>query len=174
MPLRLTTAVSKIATVPNPANAAIINEFYQYMKANGASEHHQNNNLKVVIAFAKFLGSDVSFYNIKRQEQIVKFLDTKSKTTEQDPDKKWITTWNNYLHRIKLFIRWLYNQQGKQPNCSETSLQSADWETPAFAKIKAKKTKRVSPYLESEIWDRDELLTIVKYEPYSFNFILGS
>jgi integrase/recombinase XerD len=38
-----------------------------------------------------------------------------------------------------------------------------------FAKIKEKRTKRQSPYSETEIWDRDELLTIVKYEPYLRN-----
>ena len=32
--------------------------------------------------------------------------------------------------------------------------------------IKKKKTKRLSPYLETEIWDRDKLLKVVKYEPY--------
>jgi len=48
-------------------------------------------------------------------------------------------------------------------------LQSEDWQTPEFAKIKAKKTKRISPYLESEIWEHDELLTIVKYESYKRN-----
>jgi hypothetical protein len=37
--------------------------------------------------------------------------------------------------------------------------------TPAFAKIKEKKTKRLSPYSETEIWDRDELLLVFKYEP---------
>jgi integrase/recombinase XerD len=35
--------------------------------------------------------------------------------------------------------------------------------------IKKKKTKRLSPYLETEIWDRDELLEVVKYEPYIRN-----
>jgi integrase/recombinase XerD len=35
--------------------------------------------------------------------------------------------------------------------------------------IKKKKTKRLSPYLETEIWDRDELLTVVKYESYIRN-----
>jgi hypothetical protein len=34
--------------------------------SNGASERHQNNNLKVMIAYAKFLGTDVSFYNIHK------------------------------------------------------------------------------------------------------------
>ncbi|HZD83828.1 MAG TPA: hypothetical protein VE076_13215 [Nitrososphaeraceae archaeon] len=53
MPQKLTTTVNKISTVPHPANVSIIQEFYQYMRSTGASEHHQNNNLKVVIAFAK-------------------------------------------------------------------------------------------------------------------------
>ena len=38
-----------------------------------------------------------------------------------------------------------------------------------FCKIKTKKTKRISPYVESEIWERDELISIIKYEPYKRN-----
>jgi hypothetical protein len=43
MPVKLTTTVKKIASVPNSINSALLNEFYQYMKSNGASESHQNN-----------------------------------------------------------------------------------------------------------------------------------
>ena len=35
--------------------------------------------------------------------------------------------------------------------------------------IKEKRSKRISPYLESEIWDKDELQTIIKYEPFKRN-----
>jgi len=56
MPLKLTTTVSKISAVPNPTNAMILEEFYRYMQSNGSSEHHQNNNLKVVLSWANFLG----------------------------------------------------------------------------------------------------------------------
>jgi hypothetical protein len=166
LPLKLTTTVNKIKSIPNCVNSVIINDFYQYVRSNGCSEHHQNNNLKVAIAFAKFLGADITFYDINKREQIIAFLDTKIKTSDQDPDKKWITTWNHYLHRIKLFFRWLYNQRGKQ--LDDQTLQS-DWKTPDFAKIKGKKIKRTSPYLESEIWDRDEILFITKFEPYKRN-----
>ena len=44
-----------------------------------------------------------------------------------------------------------------------------DWATPSFVKIKLKKTKRLSPYSQNEIWDKDELLTIIKYEPSKRN-----
>ena len=33
MPLKLTTTINKIQSVPNHTNAVIINEFYAYMKS---------------------------------------------------------------------------------------------------------------------------------------------
>jgi integrase/recombinase XerD len=35
----------------------------------------------------------------------LQFLDLKRKTEDKDPDKKWITTWNDYLWRLKYFYR---------------------------------------------------------------------
>ena len=63
--------------------------------------------MKVVLALANFLGTDINFYDIKKREQIIAFLDTEVKNCEEDPDKKWVTTWNHYLNRIRLFFRWL-------------------------------------------------------------------
>jgi integrase/recombinase XerD len=164
MPVRLSTTVTKIASLPNSTNAALISEFYQYMNNNGASESHTNNTLKTNMAFAKFLGPDVTFYNIQRKEHITAFLGTKIKSVQEDPDKKWITTWNDYLNDIKYFFRWLYNTKkktGVEYN-ENGEMASSDWETPPFATIKKKKTKRLSPYLETELWERDELLFIIK------------
>lgn len=44
-----------------------------------------------------------------------------------------------------------------------------DWKTRDFIKIKQRHTKRVSLYLESEIWERDELRSVLKYEPLKRN-----
>ena len=93
MPIRLSTTIAKITSLPNPTNAALISEFHQYMKNNGASESHQNNCLKTNMAFAIFIGPNVTFYDIHTRQQITQFLDTKIKSA----DKKWITTWNDYL-----------------------------------------------------------------------------
>ena len=91
MPVRLpATTVSKIASLPNSTNAALMSEFYQYMKDNGASESHTNNSL--------------NFYDVKTKEQIIAFLDKKIKSVEEDLHKKWITTWNDYLNDIKYFF----------------------------------------------------------------------
>jgi integrase/recombinase XerD len=138
------------------------------MKNNGSSDSHINNTLKTNSLFDQFLGPNVSFYDVNKKNQITLFLDTKMKSAEEDPDKRWITTWNDYLGDIKFFFRWLHNWKLKEGE-SKNDSQISDWETPSFAQIKKKKTKRLSPYLESEIWDRDELALVIKYEQFQRN-----
>ena len=46
---------------------------------------------------------------IDSPDDILAFLDTRRKNKDEDPDQKWITTWNDYLWRIKIFYRWYYN-----------------------------------------------------------------
>jgi integrase/recombinase XerD len=148
----------------------LITEFHKYMETSGASERHQNNSLKMVIAFALFIGKDATFDSIKSKEQICSFLDTKIKNQEQDPDKRWITTWNYYLVHLKRFFRWLHNHHNhKCRNEQDDDILESEWITPPFINIKKRKTKRLSPYSESEIWERDELLTVIKYELYKRN-----
>jgi integrase/recombinase XerD len=161
MPTKLSTTLNKILVVHNRTNSELINEFRYYMISKNCSERHQNNSLQAIIGFANFLGPNVTFYQLESKEQVLAFLDTKTKSIDLDPDEKWITTWNHYLGRIKLFLRWLVN--GNDTN------NEADWRTPQFVQIKEKRTNRKSPYSESQIWDRDEFLSIVKYEPETRN-----
>ncbi|HEX6293778.1 MAG TPA: hypothetical protein VFZ46_01370 [Nitrososphaeraceae archaeon] len=105
------------------------------MKRIGTSERYQNNNLKAIIAYSKFLGPSISFFEIKSKGQIISFLDTKIKNSEEDPDKRWITTWNDYLVRIKYFFRWLYNCKDKE---LDEDIPFSDWITPDFVHIKRK------------------------------------
>jgi hypothetical protein len=49
MPSKLSTLVSKISAIPNYENTKIIDEFYHYMKENGASEKHMTNELQTVV-----------------------------------------------------------------------------------------------------------------------------
>jgi integrase/recombinase XerD len=111
MPVTLARTISKIQSIPNNTNAQLVKEMYEYLKSNAMSERHQLNALKVMIPFAKYLGPYTTFFDINSKEQILAFLDTKKKNDEEDTEKKWITTWNSYLVRIKYFFRWLYNQR---------------------------------------------------------------
>jgi site-specific recombinase XerD len=69
MPATLSCTISKIPTIPNKVNADMIAEYLEYMRDNGASERHQNNALKAVIAYAKFLGEKTTFYDINTKEE---------------------------------------------------------------------------------------------------------
>ena len=161
MPFQYSTIIKKIDEIANEENKKVVYEFLEYMINNGSSENHQINNLKCMINFAKYLSKDVKFYDIKDKDQIISFLNTKRKLLSEDSDKKWIATWNNYLNRIRLFYRWFYNKDKK--------IESEYWETPDFLKIKLLKTKRLSPYSENELWEKEELVSIIKYESHKRN-----
>jgi integrase/recombinase XerD len=162
MPMKLATTLKHLQSLTNIVNKTILLGFHEYLKEVDTSQNYQNQMLKELISYAEFLNS-TSFYDVHRKEQITMFLDTKAKSIETDPDKKWITTYNDYLWRIKYLFRWLHNynlvkEKGDEP------LTVLDWKTPSFAAIKKKKTKRLSPYLESELWEKNEYLSIIKYE----------
>ena len=106
MPLKLSTTIGKIQNIPNSKNIEIINKILEYMRNNGSSEHLQNNNLKVVIAFGNFIGKDNSFLDITK-DQVLEFLNTKVKSYDEDPDTRWITTWNNYLNRLRFLFNFI-------------------------------------------------------------------
>src|ERR1041384_8752421 len=88
MPVKLSTTVRKIEHIPNITNRDLLLDFHKYLNSNGVSESHQNNNLKALTAFAHFLGSSTSFLDIKENDLIRSFLDSKLKSREYDPDRK--------------------------------------------------------------------------------------
>jgi len=109
----------------------------------------------------KFLNGRFSFLDISKKEQIIEFLEQKFiggkwVKREHDTEGKWITTWNQYCIWLTTFFRWLTNKDEEE--------DESNWETPSFLqKIKPKKCLRDSPYGDSEIWERDEILRIIKY-----------
>ena len=56
------------------------------MKDQHSLERHQNNALKVVIAYAEYLGSDDTFYDIWQKEHI-RSIDTKIKSVKHHPQE---------------------------------------------------------------------------------------
>jgi integrase/recombinase XerD len=59
--------------------------------------------------------------------------------------------------RLVSFYRWLHNFDNREK-------QEEYWITPSFIKIKKKQVKRSSPYNSTEIWDKEELQSVIKYE----------
>src|SRR5918995_1829051 len=159
---RLDNVLQQIDYVENKVNKDVIKEFSKYLILKDASANYQRNCVKIMLMFADFIEEQkgLNLTQINSSNDILLFLDSRKRSREQDPDQKWITTWNDYLWRIKIFYRWYYNIKILKNNIFD----SHNWTTPDFTNIPKKKTKRLSPYSESEIWEKDELHFIIKYE----------
>lgn len=168
MPVKLETTIKNIQFLKNHNNAKLIYQFYLYLKSNNTSESYQNQNVKALINFARFLDPEMDFISISKRDTLVSFLDSKIKDKKEDPDGKWMRTWKDYLQRLKYFFRWIHNEKLRTSDES-IHLDPFDWITPQFVKIKEKRNKRISPYLETEIWDKEEFQAILRYEPLKRN-----
>jgi hypothetical protein len=159
---RLENVLKQIEYVENIENKELINEFSKYLILKDASANYQRNCIKIMLMFTEFIKEQkgLNLAQIDSSDIIILFLDSRKRSREQDPDQKWITTWNDYLWRIKIFYRWYYNIKILKNNIFD----SHNWSTPAFTNVPKKRTKRLSPYSESEIWEKDELHFIIKYE----------
>jgi hypothetical protein len=69
--VRLSTTLNNLGrSVSNQENKKVILRFFDFMKRIGTSERYQNNNLKAIISYSKFLGSSISLNQVKKKEQI--------------------------------------------------------------------------------------------------------
>ena len=99
------------------------------MNKNSLSESHINNTLKTNMLFSEFLGREISFHDVISKEQIIDILDSKMKNPELDPDKKWITTWNDYLGvhiriaKYYLVMKQYFNNSYNDGNCNAKKYQ---------------------------------------------------
>ena len=70
------------------------------MGSNGSSEHHQNNNLKVVIAIGNFIGKDYSFLDITKNTNI--------RISWYENNKLWWRSWqkmDNNLEQLSQSVK---------------------------------------------------------------------
>ena len=166
MPACLSTTLKKLDSV-SEANRVILQSFYEYMLSKDhKGDRHIINLLTLLISLDKFISfANKDFTTINSKEQILKFLnhqylekDGKWVEREHDADGKYISSFNLNLGLLKTFFRWLFN--------SNKDKSEEDWKTPPFLKkIKSKKPLRDSPYGINDIWELDDVLTIVSYEP---------
>jgi integrase/recombinase XerD len=106
---RLENVLQQIEVVENNLNKNLIQEFSKYLISKDTSANYQRNCIKIILMFADFLQSrkeeETNLSQVNSINDIIAFLDTRRKTKDEDPEQKWITTWNDYLWRIKIFYR---------------------------------------------------------------------
>ncbi len=89
----------------------------------------------------------VTFYDVKRKEAITAFLDTKMKSIEEHPDKKRISTWNDYLNDIKYFFLDDYittKRKIERMRQGKKEIAFSDCEIPSFARIEKRIVKNLT------------------------------
>jgi len=111
MPTKLKDTLQKVRKLDNRSNSDLLIEFYEYLSASRTSERYQSDILKILVKYSEFIYNNLM--NVHKKEQVIAFLNTRIKKREMNPDERWITTWNNYLGRIKYFCRGIYNIQKK-------------------------------------------------------------
>ncbi len=132
-------------------------DFYKYKISGQYTENNVGTYLKILKNFAEE-NPGLDLANAER-ETILGFLDKRIKPLDDDPDQKWITTWNHYRDRLSTVYKWWLNK--------DSDVDEEDWKSPKmFAKIRKKKTKRQATYKPHEIWEEAELLVFVKYVPH--------
>jgi len=67
LPVKLSTTVGNIETIPNENNQVLVREFYEFMRSSDTSDKYPNNNLKTIIAFGRFLDPSILFQNITKR-----------------------------------------------------------------------------------------------------------
>ena len=136
MSTKVTTLLKKIDLQNRKENASVIMDFYNYMKEKGSSENRIINNLKVLIEYVNYI-REIILCEIGKKEYVVPFLNNKIKDELIDPGNRWVTTWNHYLSRLKLFFRWFHNCHKFSHQISNTRYDVStdeDWITSDFIK----------------------------------------
>jgi hypothetical protein len=167
MKQRLQRTLARIPGLKNQVNATLIHEFYMFEKNDGTSETFQDNHLKTIILFAKWLEQvepSVTFFdfNTRGRELITTFLQSKIKPEEEDQQQTSLRTYNDYADRIKTFFRWFHNVRQKENN--KDLIPKENWETPSYAKFKHRKLMTQSPYAITEKWSLEEFMLATSKE----------
>ena len=132
------TVLKQIEQLENKEHSKTFLEFYNWLVDDqDSSERNASAYLKILRMFFMDLGTK-SLDKITK-EDIISFLDKRKKSVDEDPDRKWQRTWNDYLARLIGFYKWFANRNSEQDR--------DDWETPSpINKIKKKKNKIYSSY----------------------------
>jgi hypothetical protein len=95
------------------------------------------------------------FRDVERGE-IISFLNSLRKTEAEDPNHKWIGTYNLYLITISTFFKWFYH-----PKTEPKQRPKPD----VIQNLKQLKRKEKSAYKPTDMWTQNDDLLFLKYCP---------
>jgi hypothetical protein len=153
------SSLFKKMSFKNPKNAKILYEFLI------TEQNYQNVKLSTKITHIKAICLFNQYINYKDFEKITKndimdYLNSLRKTESDDPNHKWIGTYNTRQMAINKFFRWLYNQY------QNNVMDQKRWITsPCMQGVKQLSRKETSPYKPSDLWTNEDHVLFLKYCP---------
>ena len=139
----------------NTANATAICDYIAALQIEvRPSDHYRRGIIDVLAMLAKRAGT-TSFKDLTRDD-VITFLQSFTKTDEEDPLHKWKGTYELFRMQLNRFFKWLYN-----PHLGPTARPK-----PAVMNnIPKLKRKEISIYKPSDLWTTQDDLLFLKYCP---------
>lgn len=135
-------------------NQKIINDYFEARKTEtnlaSSTQVVMNNTLNRLSRHVNKNFKDVT------RDDIISFLNNLRKSEADDPNHKWIGTYNLYLMTIDTFFKWLYYPKREPKERPKPDV---------LLNIERLKRKEKSVYKPTDMWTQEDELVFLKYCP---------
>ena len=97
----------KLSTLTNQNNAMTILNYLVALESEINPSKNYKQDIVDVLCYLSIRSNDKDFKQMKRQEDILAFLNGLRKSESEDPLHKWIGTYNTYRIHLCRFFKWL-------------------------------------------------------------------
>jgi integrase len=148
-------ALRKLAST-SQENCLIVSEYISAeITEMNIKQSTREGKIKVLIWLSSFL-HHIPFHQMTKQD-ILSYLDSLRRPLSEDPNQKWIGSYNSRQMILNKFFRWLYNPDEPDPKRRVTP--------PCMRGVKKLPRQEKSPYKPSDLWDSREHSTFLRYCP---------
>ncbi|HET6726420.1 MAG TPA: hypothetical protein VFH19_00165 [Nitrososphaeraceae archaeon] len=135
-------------------NQKIINDYFEARKTEtnlaSSTQVVMNNTLNLLSRHVNKNFKDVT------RDDIISFLNNLRKSEADDPNHKWVGTYNLYLMTMATFFKWLYYPKREPKERPKPDV---------LLNIKRLKRKEKSVYKPTDMWTQEDDLVFLKYCP---------
>jgi integrase len=140
----------------SPSNAAIICEHILSEQTGcNIKTSTAENKVKALLWLTRFL--KLKAFEQMTKQDILSYLNNLRKPQEEDPQQKWIGSYNNRLRVYIKFFKWLYNK--------DESDYRKRISPPCIQGLRQLPRQDKSPYKPTDLWDNREHAIFLKYCP---------
>jgi integrase/recombinase XerD len=118
-------------------------------------------NIQILTELSKAVGIEKKFINMTRDD-VLSYLDKCRKPENEDPQHKWIGTYNIRLVILCRFFKWLYYPDVEDSK-RRSELSALEKKPDCVIGIKQLRRKEVSCYKPSDLWTQEDDLLFLKW-----------